>query len=71
MRQSTSTSQQPDIFRTGDVIGTTAGTEAFLEIATMSFDTGVDYVPETDSSNSSSVAKYVTKEVRRLSRTNI
>ena len=63
VRQATSTSQQPDIFRTGDVIGTTAGTEAFLEIATMSFDTGVDYVPETDSSNSSSVAKYVTKEV--------
>ena len=63
VRLSSSTNQQPDIFRAGDVIKTTTGTEVFLEIASMSFDTGIDYVPETDSSNSSSVAKYVTKEI--------
>ena len=62
-RQSSNNSQQPDIFRVGDVIKTTAGTTSFLEIATMEFSTGVDYVPETDSAGSSSVAKYVTKEI--------
>ena len=29
----------------------------------MTFDDGVDYVPETDSKNSSAAAKYVTKEI--------
>ena len=55
--------QQPDIFRSGDVIKTTAGTEVFLEIDEVTSTTGIDYVPETDSSDSSSVAKYTTKEI--------
>ena len=63
VRNSTSSSQVPDIFRKGDVIKTTAGTTIFLEVASMTFEQGVDYVPETDSINSSGVAKYVTKEI--------
>lgn len=56
--------QQPDIFRVGDVVQSTGdGDPIFVEINTMSFTTGIDYVSETDASNSSTVAKYVTKEV--------
>ncbi len=62
-RKSTTAAQTPDVFRSGDVIKSTAGTEVFLEIGTVEFSTGIDYVPETDSSDSSSVAKYITKEI--------
>ena len=62
-RKAVAADQQADIFRSGDVVKTTAGTEVFLEINEVTFTTGVDYVPETDASDSSSVAKYVTKEV--------
>jgi hypothetical protein len=56
--------QQPDIFRVGDVVQSTGDDDPiFVEINTMDFTTGIDYVSETDASNSSSVAKYVTKEV--------
>ena len=53
--------QSKDIFRVGDVIKSSDG--YFVEVSEMTFDTGVDYVPETNSKNSSAVAKYVTKEV--------
>ena len=56
--------QQPDIFRVGDVVQSTGDdVPKFIEIDTIEYTTGVDYVPETDAVNSSSVAKYVTKEV--------
>ena len=63
-RQATNSEQQPDIFRTGDVVLSTGDdTPTFIEINSIDYTTGIDYVPETDASNSSSVAKYVTKEV--------
>ena len=62
-RFSTTAEQPEDIFRTGDIIKTTAGDERFLEIDSVTYTDGVDFVPDTDASNSSSVAKYVTKEV--------
>jgi len=58
--------QSPDIFRVGDILyyeGIETGTEQFVEIGSMEFTTGVDFVPEISSGNSSSVAKYVTKEI--------
>ncbi|MAH08680.1 MAG: hypothetical protein CL961_03330 [Euryarchaeota archaeon] len=63
-RKSTSAEQLPDIFRTGDIVESTGDTTpVFVEVSSISYTTGVDYVPETDAVNSSSVAKYVTKEV--------
>ena len=65
-RSSTTTEQAPDIFRKGDLLhypNIVAGTEKYIEVKTMSLGNGVDYVPEATSKNSSSVAKYVTKEV--------
>ncbi len=55
-----------DIFREGELIdfeGSTLETSKFAEVKSMSFDNGVDYVPEDGSLNTSSVAKYVTKEI--------
>jgi len=60
-REESYTNQTPDIFRVGDVIKT--ADNKYVEVNEMEFTTGVDYVSETDSKNSSSVAKYVTKEV--------
>jgi hypothetical protein len=62
----TTTNQVADIFRVGDVLtyqGIVSGQERFIQISKISYTNGVDYVPETFSSNSSSVAKYVTKEI--------
>lgn len=53
--------QLPDIFRVGDVLRTANG--KYVEINEMEFTTGVDYVSDLESKNSSSLAKYVTKEV--------
>jgi len=60
-----SANQVQDIFRQGDVVKTTNSVDdpLFVEVASVSYTPGVDYIPETDSSNSSSVAKYVTKEI--------
>ena len=55
------TEQQKDVFRVGDVLKTTDN--YYVEVSEMSYDTGVDYVSEENAINSSSVAKYVTKEV--------
>jgi hypothetical protein len=58
--------QSPDIFRVGDIIyyeDITSGTEEFVEIGSMQFSDGVDFVSEKAPNNSSSVSKYVTKEI--------
>jgi hypothetical protein len=58
--------QSPDIFRVGDILyydDIAFGTEQFVEIGSMEFSNGIDFVPETASINSSSTAKYVTKEI--------
>jgi len=65
-RDATLANQVPDIFRVGDIIyydNIPAGEEKFLEIGTMLFTNGIEYSPENSSNNSSSVAKYITKEV--------
>lgn len=59
-------SQLPDIFRPKDIIsyqGIMTGQEKFAEIYQVSYETGVLYVSELGANNSSSIAKYVTKEV--------
>jgi hypothetical protein len=61
VRSEIATEQTPDIFRVGDVIKTADG--KYVEVNEMEFTTGVDYVEETDSKNSSALAKYVTKEI--------
>lgn len=66
VREQETGDQENDIFRVGDLvsfpsIGT--GEERFYEIKTINYTDGVDYVPEDSVSNSSSVAKYVTKEL--------
>lgn len=61
VRNSVVTQQSPDIFRIGDVLKSSDG--RYVEVASMEFTQGVDYVPEINASNSSSLAKYVTKEV--------
>ena len=61
-----SSSNLTDIFRIGDVLtyqGIVNGEERYVEISSLEFSSGVDYVSETLSSNSSSIAKYVTKEI--------
>lgn len=65
-RESTTSEQVPDIFRIGDLIdfeGASFETSKFAEIESMSFTNGIDYVSENSSLNTSSVSKYVTKEV--------
>ena len=60
------TNQSPDIFRVSDLLyydNIAIGAEQFVEIGSMAFTNGVNFVPETASVNSSSVAKYVTKEI--------
>ena len=53
--------QQPDIFRVGDVLLTNEDT--YVEVSSMEYSTGVDYIPEDSSKNTSALAKYVSKEV--------
>ena len=58
--------QASDIFRVDDVIsytGQTAGEEGFIQVSKVSYTNGVDYVSDAKSKDSSSIAKYVTKEV--------
>jgi len=59
VRQSTNQSQ--DIFRVGDIVKT--GDGRYVEVSSMEFTTGVDFTPETSAKNTSSLAKYVSKEV--------
>jgi hypothetical protein len=65
-RNPTINGQSPDIFRIGDLIyydDIQNGEEQFVEVGAMEFSTGVDFVSENSSKNSSSLAKYVTKEI--------
>ena len=58
--------QQPDIMRVGDLISydnQPVDEKVFLEIKSIDYSTGILYVSETSSKNSSSVAKYTTKEI--------
>ncbi len=55
-----------DIFREAELIdfeGSTLDTAKFAEVKSMTFDNGVDFVPEDGSLNTSGVSKYVTKEI--------
>ncbi len=55
-----------DIFRVDDVLSyssQTAGEEAFIQVSKVTYTDGIDYVSDTKSKDSSSIAKYVTKEV--------
>ena len=65
-RSTATNDQKDDIFRVGDLVdweGSAVETAKFAEVKSMSFDTGVDYVPEDGSLNTSGVSKYVTKEI--------
>ena len=53
--------QSQDIFRVGDIVKT--GDGKYVTVAEMNFTTGVDFTPEVSSKNSSTLAKYVSKEV--------
>ena len=58
--------QLADIFRIGDIISypnQPADEASFMEVQRVSYSEGVDFVAEDTSKNSSSVAKYVTKEI--------
>jgi len=65
-RANVETDQIADIFRVGDIISypNQPDDEAFfMEVAKVTYSNGVDFVAEDTSKNSSSVAKYVTKEI--------
>ena len=58
--------QIKDIFRVGDFIkypNQPNDESYFLEIASVAYTNGIEFVPENSSKNSSAVAKYVSKEV--------
>lgn len=58
--------QQPDIMRVGDLISydnQPSDEKTFLEIKTIDYTNGITYTNELSSKNSSSVAKYTTKEI--------
>jgi hypothetical protein len=59
-------SQQEDIFRVGDLISypdQDPSEQQFIEISQVEYSTGIDFTSETQSKNSSGIAKYVTKEI--------
>ena len=61
----TAATQSTDIFRVGDILGydnQASDTKSFLEVKSVSYTDGVLYVPEP-LKNSSSIAKYITKEI--------
>lgn len=65
-RKSTIGEQSNDIFRVNDVIfkdNLATEDSQFIKVSSMTFENGVDYVDENSSKNSSSIAKYVTKEI--------
>jgi hypothetical protein len=58
--------QLDDIFRVGDLLSYPNQPEdeaRFIEVSGVEYTTGVDFIAETQSKNSSGIAKYVTKEV--------
>ena len=65
-RNAVTNDQLSDIFRVGDILTypNQPDDEAyFLEVGKVSYSNGVEFVSENTSKNSSSIAKYVTKEV--------
>ena len=65
-RNATTNEQSADIFRVGDIIKYPTQTDDennYLEIGTVTYTNGIDFVAEDTSKNSSSIAKYVTKEI--------
>ena len=65
-RNANPSEQVADIFRVGDVIAypnQPTDEALFMEISKVTYTDGIDFVAEDTSGNSSSVAKYVTKEV--------
>ena len=58
--------QDADIFRVGDILSYPDQPEVeqeFIEVSKVSYTNGVDYIADTQSKNSSTIAKYVTKEI--------
>ena len=65
-RNSVVTEQLADIFRVGDIISypnQPAEEVGYLEVGNLTYSDGIDFVAEDTSKNSSSIAKYVTKEI--------
>jgi len=65
-RNATTNEQSADIFRVGDIIKYPTQPDEednYLEIGTITYTNGIDFVAEDTSKNSSSIAKYVTKEI--------
>ena len=61
------TAQQKDIFRVGDFImhpdADETNERAYLEVGTITYTNGTEFVAENTSKNGSATAKYVTKEI--------
>jgi len=65
-RNSSVDSQTSDIFRVGDLIsypGQNENQNQFIEVSKITYSDGVDFTSDVQSKNSSSIAKYVTKEI--------
>ena len=59
-------SQDGDIFRVGDILSypdQPGDEQNFIEVSKVTYSDGVDFISDIQSKNSSSIAKYVTKEV--------
>jgi hypothetical protein len=64
--EQTGIEQDPDVFRAGDILSypnIATLDRAFAEIKSVAYGTGVLFTPEISSQNSSSLAKYVSKEI--------
>ena len=65
-RNSVVGSQATDVFRVDDFLsytGQATGEEGFIQVSKVSYTDGVDFISDVKSKNSSTIAKYVTKEV--------
>ena len=65
-RNSVVGSQASDVFRVDDFLsytGQATGEEGFIQVSKVSYTNGVDFISNVKSKNSSTIAKYVTKEV--------
>ena len=66
VRSAVTAEQTADIFRVGDFVKYPTQDDlesSYLEIGSITYTDGIDFVAEDTSKNSSSIAKYVTKEV--------
>ena len=65
-RNAQTSEQVSDIFRVGDYVKYASQDDveaSYLEVGSITYSNGIDFVSEDSSKNSSAVAKYVTKEV--------